>query len=158
MQSLTCASSPNRSLTKTNKVYVSEADFVKPVSLRIGSCVFVAEPNRNVDRGNIALNKAQRQTLEVEVLDEVDCFPFDSSMSFELGELVLAYTEHLVNVDQMAQQVKHQLEGQLLCVKQQLIVDHEGRLIIVSVESMKLGDEDVMAFGKITSDTRVTIE
>jgi hypothetical protein len=69
---LTCTNTPGKQLVPTNKVYVSPEDFPQQCFLAIKDCIFTAEPHAKIPKGEIGLNKIQRQSAHVSASAVVD--------------------------------------------------------------------------------------
>lgn len=70
---LSCTNTPGKNLVQSNKVFVSPQDFPSTVYLSIKDCVFIAEPHPQINRGEIALNKIQRQSARISASELLDC-------------------------------------------------------------------------------------
>jgi len=150
---LSCTNTPGKQLVASNKVYVSPEDINQQTYLQVKKCVFIAEPHPKIARGEIALNKIQRQAAHVSASETLTCDVFQVPEDrFLLNSLTLdcnfvtpnAVLDPELDATKFITHLKQQYEGHILHDGQSFVTEYEGNMILLRVSGMEILSTDLL--------------
>jgi len=144
---LSCTNTPGKNLVQSNKVFVSPQDFPSTVYLSIKDCVFIAEPHPQINRGEIALNKIQRQSARISASELLDCSVYQiPTERFILNSITLdcnfvtpnSVIDPEIDATKFAEHLKKSFNGHVFREGQTFVAEYEGNLLLVKASQLEL--------------------
>lgn len=149
--SLSAASCPSNDLARTNRVFVSPADYSAfagrgtssdAVPIQVSTLVYLASPHRATDPGTIGFNAIQRRELRLALGDPVSIAPLPRdpadavAATFEVDMQSKRAAPIEVEADELTGECAKRLAGHVPTAGQSFVVDFFGTTLILKAASL----------------------